>query len=767
MNLWFKTRQILFLSQKNRIMTKTIFSFFVFLHIYASSVIAAEVSPVIIWASSPVKPNETVIIQAGNFSENAIVELARLKDNNPGNPNTNNPEIKDWTPVEILQRGVGSLKCLVPANWKPGIYACRIRDGRNHSEPVFLNAAKAWWTQGDHGETATSGGWIRLVGVCLNINSSDSKTLKGRVQLRDSDGHLIALLLESIDPFDIKARVPEKIAPGTYQVWVHNGFGGELGWSKAGETRIVNAGIQPSLEFNVKILGLETALQRARENGGGIVYFPSGEYEIRDAIEVPENTVLRGEGIDKAVVYWKDLEKIPEALLFGKAFSIENLSLYCQNMYKNVIKVDGGNFRMDSVRIRANPIFLLGRTERESQFRGRKLNGAIEDIDACIHLNKVNQFEVSNCEILAGSYGLRIMNSSNGLVRDTRVQYGRNGFGCEAINRIIFENCIFEGIDLGATGNFFATYWGNLSENLYLKGNRFANAYGLDQEFFTFDATGGAYMGKIANADGKNLTLASDPVFKRYSKEANDWRNTVVCILDGKGSGQYRRVISHSGRKWEMDQPWLVAPDTSSVISIIPFRGHTLIVNNTFEDGGAVQFYGTSIENIVSNNKGTRMSGFLVWGQEQRGWGWQPSWYNQILNNEITDGHNYRHQLTRIGVSGTFSDAHQGNYDGPLSKCIVIRQNTIRSNGLISVTGQSADVLVEKNLVSNSEFGIVVEKKLQKGIDVSSSYYTDHQLNFESGKDLSGILLRSNQFENVEHQYSGGEISGVRIFKNH
>lgn len=743
-----------------------IYFFFFFVIIFFAASARPGLQPVIIWASSPVKPNETVLIQAGKFSENATVELSRLKDNKPGQPDASKPEIKDWISAEILQRGVSSLKCLVPAKWKPGIYACRINDGGIYSEPIFLNAAKTWWVQGNQGETSTPGGWIRLVGVCLNINSPASKSLKSAVQLRNSDGHLFKLTIDSRDPFDIKAGIPEKTVQGTYQVWIHNGFGGELGWSMAGEARVANAIIGSSKVFNVKTMGLEAAFKNAKENGGGIIYFPSGEYEIKNAVEVPENSMVRGDGIDRTIVYWKDLDKIPDALLFGKAFGIENLSLYCQNMYKNVIKVEGGSFTMDSVRIRANPIFLLGRTERESQFRGRKLNGSIEDIDACIHLNKVTHFEVSNCDILAGSYGIRLMNSSNGLVRDTRVQYGRNGFGCEAINRVIFENCNFEGVDLGATGNYLATYFGNSSENLYLKGNRFANAYGLDQEFFTFDATGGAYMGKISNSDGKNLILASDPIFKRYNIEANDWRNTVVCILEGKGCGQYRRVVSHSRRNWEMDQPWLIAPDTSSIISIIPFRGHTILVNNIFEDGGAVQFYGTSIENIIFNNRGTRMNGFLVWGQEARGWGWQPSWYNQILSNKILDGHNYRHQLTQIGVMGTVSESHQGNYEGPLSKCIVIRQNNIKSNGLIRISGKSADVLIENNLINNSQSGIVVENKIQKRMDIYSKDHTEHLPNSEFGKDLFGILLRNNQFENVEHPYSGRGISEVRIVEH-
>lgn len=730
-------------------MTNKIVLLFAFL--YSICAIASEIKPTIIWASSPVNPDETVLIQAGNFSENATVELARMKDTNSGYPEANNPEIKNWASVEILQRGTSSLKCLVPAKWDPGIYACRINDRGYYSNPVFLNAPKVWWIQGDHGDTATLGGWVRLVGVCLNSSHQDSRTPKSTVQLRNLDGGFFALPLKWSDPFDIKAGIPEKIAPGPYQVWVHNGRGGEAGWTQAGEIRIGNVTNWPSGEFNVKILGLETALQRVSENGGGILYFPSGEYEMKGAIEVPENTTIRGDGIDKTIVFWKDLQKIPESLLFGKNFELKNLSLYCQNMYRNVIKVDDGNFIMDSVRIRANPIFLLGRTESESPFRGRKLNGKIDDIDACIHLNGVKHFEISNSDILAGSYGMRLMNSSNGLVRESKVQYGRNGFGCEAISRVIFENCTFEGIDLGATGNYFSTYFGNSSEYLYLKGNHFANAYGLDQEFFTFDADGGAYIGKIVTVIANNITLASDPAFKRFNNDATDWRNAVVCILDGKGCGQYRRVKSHLGREWEMDRPWSIDPDTSSVISIIPFRGHTIVVNNTFEDGGAIQFFGTSIENIIANNRATRMTGFFVLGQENNGWGWQPSWYNQILNNEITDGHNYRHQPTQIGVMGTVSAAHVGNYDGPLSKCIVIRDNKIQSNGLIRIMGQSEDVLVEKNLMKNSEYGIIVEKKRQTELGIDSQFYVDHSINSEAKNDLSGILLRDNKFKNVEH----------------
>ncbi len=713
---------------------------FALLCLNSASVVAMNSSPVIIWASAPVEPDETVLIQAGNFSENATIELAQFKNHNPKSTNGSNTEIEGWTSVEILQRGVSSLKCLVPSNWAPGVYACRMSDNGFYSETVFLNAAKAWWIQGDQGETASSGGWIRLVGNCLKINSQNEHTPMSSVQIRDLSGNfLLSLPIESCDPFDIQARIPDNVVTGTHQIWVHNGFGGEFGWSHAGEIAIAEPKIMPNAEFNVKALGLETALQKARENGGGTIYFPFGEYKMESTIEVPENTIIRGDGMEQSIIFWQDLEKIPEALIFGESLQIKSLSIYCQNMYHYVLKAEGGSVKMDSVRIRANPFYRLGRIESETTFRGRTLNGKLDKIGAAIFLKEVNGFQISNCDVY-GYRGIKLTNSSNGIIRESKFEYGRGGFGCEAGKFVIIEDCIFEGSDMAASGNHFATFFGNSGEFLYLKGNRFANAYGLDQEFFTFDGTGGAYIGKVNKIDGALMTLASDPVFKRYAKNANDWRNTVVCILDGKGAGQYRRVKSHSGRDWEVDRPWQVEPDTSSIFSIIPFRGHTILAENTFIDGGAVQLYGISIENIISGNNCARMLGFSVYGQESRGWGWQPSWYNQILDNNITDGHNYMHGPTKISVVGVVGKSQIGDYEGPLSKCTVIRNNKIQSNGQINISGQSDDVLIEKNLLENSKFGIVVEKTLQ-----------------------SDVLLRYNEFENVENHYSGKAIEKATI----
>ena len=43
-----------------------------------------------------------------------------------------------------------------------------------------------------------------------------------------------------------------------------------------------------------------------------------------------------------------------------------------------------------------------------------------------------------------------------------------------------------------------------------------------------------------------------------------------------------------------------------------------MFVGNTYRDVGAIQFYGIALEQIVANNVGERMGGFLSWGQ------WRP-----------------------------------------------------------------------------------------------------------------------------------------------
>ncbi len=78
--------------------------------------------PRVFWASDPVRPDETVLLQGSGFADGAVVELARLVDRpakRPGRRATPG----SWTRATVLQRSDCSIKFVVPAQWKPGVMA--------------------------------------------------------------------------------------------------------------------------------------------------------------------------------------------------------------------------------------------------------------------------------------------------------------------------------------------------------------------------------------------------------------------------------------------------------------------------------------------------------------------------------------------------------------------------------------------------------------------------------------------------------------------
>jgi hypothetical protein len=220
----------------------------------------------------------------------------------------------------------------------------------------------------------------------------------------------------------------------------------------------------------------------------------------------------------------------------------------------------------------------------------------------------------------------------------------------------------------------------------------------------TSDAAGGAYFGTLAAVSGTRLTLAADPEFHDYApKPHTDWTGAAVQIMEGKGAGQYRFVTSNNGRQWEVDRPWTVEPDSSSKISIAPFRGRCLFIGNECEDGGPFQLYAAAHESIVAENKGSRMDGFLVWGLNPHSWGYQPSWFCQFLDNEILVGNGYG---SRSAGLGTVAGDEAKVFSGPLVYGTVFRRNKLHNNATLSLGGATSETLVEHNEIRNSEVGI-------------------------------------------------------------
>ena len=188
--------------------------------------------PVVYWASSPVQPGETVLATGSGLKDVQKIEVVRLPDGPAGEPPQetapawpgNGREVKAIQPDEI------SIKFTIPDDMEAGMYAFRVSNAveagasrtprRWWSRTILLNRPTPLWLQGDQGETASPGGWIRILGYCL-ASKSDATT----VQLEG----MPPVKAKEANPYSLLVELPKDMKEGEYRVRVHTGVGGNAG----------------------------------------------------------------------------------------------------------------------------------------------------------------------------------------------------------------------------------------------------------------------------------------------------------------------------------------------------------------------------------------------------------------------------------------------------------------------------------------------------------------------------------------------------------
>lgn len=699
---------------------------FLGLMLFGSNGAVAAVAPKLFWTSDPVRPDETVLLKGSGLDATAVVEVARLDDFIIDQGSTKaSPE--KWTTVPTLQASGESLKFVIPRDWKMGVFACRVRAGGVSSGTMLLNAPDPWWVQGDEGASATPGGWLRVCGKSLGNNGT------GTARLEPAQGTPIVLKPVTSNGYTTRFDLPRDTPTGRYTLRIHNGSGGAAGWRVAGTVDVIAPVVVPAEVFSVletygpdavrqmrttlikynqpidRTEGILAALKKAKENNGGTVFFPAGRYTVKGPLAVPDHTIIRGEGEGLVTLWWGtghfnldgggpqgralvEEPKPPQTLIYGRDFAIEDMSIYLPFQYEQGISCDQ-RFRMQRVRVRVDHYWLV-------QGRG---GGTVARMG--------NNFQVTDCDILAK--GDALVPGRFGLIARNEIRSNKSNTPMGGAQDIIIEDNRMIGMDPTSYQNISGS-----GRNIYYGHNRQENLYAQQADYsFTFDAGTGAYCGKIASAQQARLTLDGDPVFPKWATETSKlWDSACVCILGGTGAGQWRDVVSHRGRSWELDRPFDPAPDATSVVTIVPFNGRVLAIGNRFEDGNWVNAgYGTSLEVIYAENELVRCAEMMNYGLFTHD-SFQPSWRVQYLDNRITEG------LTKEATTG---NGHKTDFAFPLTSGAIHRRQTIAADnfGGISIAGNLSDAIVEGCVLKNPAGTIKVDG------------------------DAKGVLLRNNTFE--------------------
>ncbi|HET7412708.1 MAG TPA: glycosyl hydrolase family 28-related protein, partial [Pararhizobium sp.] len=557
------------------------------------------------------------------------------------------------------------------------------RDGRRGA-PIAINRTEAWWLGPD---SAVPGTTISVFGRNLS-RSNGTTTSYIYIQRSGEAGEYVPPT--AVNPFKVDFKVPD-LAPGAYEVWVHNGHGGDFGWSGPLALKVLAhspwAG-QDRHVIDVKSYGaagdgaaddtaaIKAALAAAADAAPATVRFPAGTYLVTAPLEAPSNVRWLGDGMDKSVFRLE--APLQGSMIFG---ALHNARFQALTLDAN--GMTGGepllaipsvtNLRLDAVRLKAWGVPALQSNDSSGLY--------------------INASEL----IENGSfYG----NSRQIFMTDNR--FRMTGYGESVV-------ALWGGSDLAMIGNdlanadesrddghgigrfFVAQSHRGTVKNLYFGRNVSHNAAPHDcskvdcnkGEQICFEMAGGDLLGGF---EGATATTAS---FRKLAfSPVPSGRDLIV--VGGRGAGQHRHIVSSDGAMLHLDRPWRVIPDASSRFAIAGAAYHAAIYNNTFQgrasydkhdsDSTAVLLYGNVYDSIVDHNHISRMRHGMMTVALASSSGMSP-YFLQYSNNTVTDSN------SGLYVGTTFADSGVAGVWGGLGN--IYRDNTFDNLAHIGVEYES------------------------------------------------------------------------------
>lgn len=325
--------------------------------------------------------NETTFEKAeeDNVTWEELLE-ARVIDETTGSDSL----IKEFT---IEQRTELGLKMILPDGnvagqemyRTPGMYAVLLEtahpDGKD--EIVIVNNPQIGLLLQDDGDFATSNGWLKISGSNLSVQNDVSKVsaiiLDGETRIPVDNRQIEVDTTENnlkadgsgegvANDYYMMVNL-EDLEPGDYQIMVHNGYGGDYGWSMPFDFHVEEKGWNMQWRekgtFNVRDYGavgngnandtaaIMRAICAAHDNDGGMIYFPknadgtAGKYRVTSTLIVGENISFVGDGTGNSMLFYTGFlqtEKQQSFITFERNFEIADLYVTCEtNSFANVI----------------------------------------------------------------------------------------------------------------------------------------------------------------------------------------------------------------------------------------------------------------------------------------------------------------------------------------------------------------------------------------------------------------------------------------------
>jgi hypothetical protein len=714
------------------------------------------------------RPGDAVLVRGEYLDKVTAIHVSRLADDNVDNvlPNyvplpheddmldhggrrTNGIIANEAVTVDKLLQNTQSVKFIIPTGWQEGVFGVRLSSA-GASNIFYVNVPKVNWAISEEGLKAVAGDYLRIQGKNLL-----RKGLTGQVVLLSADEKNITRLKveKAFDDYSVSVTIPANTITGDYMLYYHNGQGGKTAWSEPLKITVVNKSENrwDKKVFNVKDFGAkgdginnETgsfrgALDAAEKNGGGTIYVPRGRYMLIGELILPPYTMIKGESRELVQLFWNPLNwetnELPNSLVSGTHhFGLKNMVLWSSRAWGVIMSTgapnEQGNITLENLLVRQN-------AELTGKVYQVKANRDIVEAELNSRWTRTGiilrgeNLKIRNCEF--NSAGMYTFFAASGFIQHCRFERKSTGVNQPYMlvhpKGLIFEDCYKQTDGYG----YAATI--DESRDLYEARNILPYNYTNDREAMTLDGGSGGYIGGIRSVSGTALVLPVGGA-GTFQWVPNRWIGGGLFIVEGKGAGQYRRITGHGMDTINLDQPFLVNPDATSVISITTVRRNLFYVNNEVTDAGAYQFYGSAQNCVIAGLKMNRCNGIVGRGSLLYH-GRQPNWYIDIVNCEFKEG-NYTHWwgTDDRGHSGFQNINLVGAGGSGLNIGTLIRRNTLMDFTYIRTSPGAnpdgvTDVIIEDNSITTAKTAIFLGGM---------------------ATHTSNVLIHNNHYRDVEKQ---------------
>lgn len=312
-----------------------------------------------------------------------------------------------------------------------------------YGRPVAINRTEAWWIGPD---AASRGDTVSVFGRNLSHGGGTAQSWIYVINKVTGAGQWATVV--SVNPYRVQFALPGSFENGTYEVWAHNGHGGEFGWSGPLELKVANRYVWTSdsllggefdpaspATFNVKaepynargdgitddtdaIIAAFQAAVLYRDTHPGLnvtLYFPEGVYMMRRGLAMPSNFRFLGAGKTRTVLrcmpnFNPDNPTYGFGLFFGNTgdprenIEIRDMTLDSNNQFgrkhanqdavNNPVMLQGAwpagcaNFKLTNLRIRTQLVRSSGQEEQPSV--------------PCASIDSTTRLSITNCDFEAG-----------------------------------------------------------------------------------------------------------------------------------------------------------------------------------------------------------------------------------------------------------------------------------------------------------------------------------------------------------------------------